>query len=272
MQQWEYIDTHAHLNLDVFQDDWREVVHRAHAAGVAIINVGIDRATSERAVAMAHEFSSGVYAIVGQHPNTEEVFSAAFYRSLAVDPKVVGIGECGLDYFHRNDEAHVEAQRVVFLAQIELANELGLPLMVHTRDAKGNSASAQGVGGAGTVYEDILAFMQQHARVPGNIHFFAGTAAQAARFQSIGCSVSFTGVITFSQDYTDAVRQTPLSGLHAETDCPYVAPVPYRGRRAEPHMVREVYKKIAAIRGDEFETVRRQLVMNAQQQYPRLVG
>lgn len=283
---YKYIDTHAHLNINAFQADYRQVLESCREEGVLVINVGTQQDTSKRAVEIAEE-ADNCFAIVGLHPvhtsssyhdeqelgenmkgftSRGEEFDTDFYRELAKSDKVVAIGECGLDYYRL--EADTKAvQEKAFIAQIELANELGLPLMIHTRDAKGNSASAKVEAGVGNVYDDTYEILKAHAKVPGNIHFYAGNYEQAKKFFDIGFSVSFTGVITFAKDYEEVVRNAPLDMIHAETDCPYVAPVPYRGQRCEPWMVKEVYKKIAEIRGEDEERVREQLIENAKRLY-----
>jgi TatD DNase family protein len=152
-------------------------------------------------------------------------------------------------------------QEEQFIAQIELANELGLPLMIHTRDAQGNQASAHS---ATNVYDDTYAILKQYAKVRGDIHFYAGNYEQARKFFDLGFTISFTGVITFAKDYEEVVRNAPLDMIHAETDCPYVAPKPYRGQRCEPSYVKEVYKKIAEIKKEDEEVVRLQLIRNAE--------
>jgi TatD DNase family protein len=223
-----------------------------------------------------------------------EVFNKDFYRELCKSDKVVALGECGLDYYHlsesrgssisshmteqkegvsgamyRNDPSTKEIQEAQFIAQIELANELGLPLMIHTRDAKGNQASA---AAQGSVYDDTYALLKQYAKVPGNIHFYAGNYEQAKRFFDMGFTISFTGVITFAKDYEEVVRNAPLDMIHGETDCPYVAPVPFRGKRNEPLFVKEVYKKIAEIKGEDEEKVRVQLLTNAEKLFSLSLG
>jgi len=285
--KYSYIDTHSHVNIQAFADDWQDVVSRTRAHGVAHINVGTQQDTSKRAVEIAELYDTGVYAIVGLHPvhtsasyhdeselgenmkaftSRGEVFDKEFYRDLAKSSKVVAIGECGLDYYRLEKDTR-EIQEKSFIEQIELANKLGLPLMIHTRDSKGNSASAKTEAGVGNVYDDTYAILKQYAKVPGNIHFYAGTYEQAKRFFELGFTVSFTGVITFSRDYDETIKNSPLDRIHAETDCPYVAPIPFRGARCEPLMVKEVYKKIAAIRGEDFELVREQLLSNAHKLY-----
>jgi TatD DNase family protein len=177
-------------------------------------------------------------------------------------PKVVGIGECGFDYWHCPPETY-EIQETAFLKQIKLANELKLSLMIHTRGPKPGEMSPTGR----SVYEDVYQILKTHAQVPFNVHFYAGTYEEAARFIDIGGTISFTGVITFATAYEEIINAVPLTHLHAETDCPYVAPVPYRGQRCEPWMVKEVYKKIAQIRNEDEAFVRTHLIKNACQMY-----
>jgi len=135
--------------------------------------------------------------------------------------------------------------------------------MIHTRGPKPGEESPTGR----SVYEDVYEILKQHAKVPFNVHFYAGTLEEAKRFFAIGGTISFTGVVTFAKAYEDIIKAVPLDKIHAETDCPYVAPVPYRGQRCEPWMVKEVYKKIATIRGEAEEQVCEQLLQNAQQLY-----
>jgi len=281
-KNFKYIDTHAHLNLSAFVDDVDEVSKACEEAKVAVINVGTKETTSARAVKLAGEYDH-CHAIIGLHPiqtisgthdedelgegseafkSKGEQFNPAFYRELAKNEKVVGIGECGFDYWHCPPETY-EIQEQAFIAQIELANELNLPLMIHTRGPKPGQESPTGQ----SVYEDVYQTLKQYAKVPFNVHFYAGTLAEAEKFFAIGGSISFTGVITFAKDYEEVVRNTPLDLIHAETDCPYVAPVPHRGKRCEPWMVQEVYTKIAKLKNLEHEEVRKQLVENARLRY-----
>lgn len=264
-----YIDTHAHLNLAQFADDRNEVILKNRAKGVGCINVGTHKVTSELSVQLAAEHED-MWSIVGLHPiNTvtadpdedesviETQFDHAFYKSLAENERVVGIGECGFDYMHNSEDTY-EHQREIFLAQIALANELKKPLMLHLRNAREGTRDA---------YNDALDILKTEAQVSGNAHFYAGSYEQAKRFFDLGFTISFTGVITFAKMYEELVRAVPLDMIHGETDCPYVAPVPYRGQRCEPWMVEEVYKKIAEIRGKEAESVRLQLLENATRLY-----
>ena len=269
---YQYIDIHTHVNLAAFKDDWREVSNRAHDAGVAFINVGTQVDTAKRAVEMAHGYVEGVYAVVGLHPvhtaksyhdaqeftdmekgftSRGEVFDRAAYLEMAHDPKVVAIGECGLDYFRVEGDTKA-LQEKAFIEQIELANEVGKPLMLHIRSGKDHNA-----------YKDAYEILKTHAKVRGNVHFFAGTYEDAKPFWEMGYSTSFTGVITFARDYDEVIKAAPLEMLHVETDAPYVAPLPYRGKRNEPVYVIEMVRKLAEIRGEDEEGVRTQLLLNA---------
>lgn len=278
----KYIDTHAHLNISAFSEDSDEVAKRCVKEGVLMINVGTKEVTSAKAVELAQRYEH-MRAIIGLHPiqtvpgyhseeetgegaapfaSKGEEFNKDFYRDLAKQGKVVGIGECGFDYWHCPADTYA-TQEAAFIAQIELANELNLPLMIHTRGPKSEEESPTGR----SVYIDVYETLKQYAKVPFNVHFYAGTIPEAEKFFELGGTVSFTGVITFAKAYEEIVKAMPLDRIHGETDCPYVAPVPHRGARAEPWMVQEVYKKIAAIRGEDEEMVRLQLLKNAQNFY-----
>lgn len=277
-----YIDTHAHLNLRAFTDDVAVVATRCAEEGVAVFNVGTKESTSKKAVELAEQYEH-CYAIIGLHPiqtvpgfhDTKETgegaepfqskgeqFNPDFYESLVSHPKVIGIGECGFDYWHCPPETFA-VQEENFIAQIQFANKHQLPLMIHTRGPKPGEESPTGR----SVYLDVYETLRQYAKVPFNVHFYAGTIAEAEKFFELGGTVSFTGVITFAKVYEEVVQALPLDRMHAETDCPYVAPVPHRGKRAEPWMVQAVYEKIAAIRGEDEEQVREQLLQNAKQLY-----
>lgn len=266
----QYIDTHAHLNLAQFVNDAEAVFAKCAHAGVGVINVGTRKDTSVLAVEQANTYEHA-WAIVGVHPlnvltvdpddhgaEPEGEFDTAFYTALANDPRTVGIGECGFDYFH-NPESSYEVQREIFRAQIALANEVGKPLMLHLRNAPEQATR--------DAYADALEILASEAKVGGNAHFYAGTTAQAKAFFDLGFTISFTGVITFAKPYLELVQYAPLDMMHGETDCPYVAPVPYRGQRCEPWMVVEVYRAIAEMKGEDEEVVRAQLIKNAERLY-----
>lgn len=266
MQRPEYIDVHAHLNLDAFDADRDEVIERTLAANTWIINVGTALDTSRKAVEIAERHKSGVYAIVGLHPTSvmDEEFDAVEFEKLVAHPKTVGVGECGIDTFRPTEQYQSEEgkavlfkkQEEVFKAHIELAVKYNKPIMIHARNSYGEIL-------------EILDrdFISKGIKLRGDVHFFAGTAEEAGAFTKMGFTISFTGVITFAEDYRKLVEFVPLDKILSETDCPYVAPVPFRGQRNEPLHVREVVKKIAEIKGLDVEIVKKALIDNAFSQF-----
>lgn len=268
-----FFDAHTHPHFAVFGDDSDAVIKRALEKNVWMINVGTQHATSQGAVETAHRYPQGVYAAVGLHPvHTEpsyhdakelgtgdeakaftaagEVFDAAAYRVLAEDPKTVAIGECGLDYY-RLSEATKKKQADAFLAQVVLAHEVGKPLMIHCRNA----------------FDDLIALLQEHRGTlndpPGVIHFFTGTKDHMQKLLELGFGFTFGGVITFTHDYDEVVRYAPFTALLSETDAPYVAPMPHRGKRNEPAYVIETVKKLAELRGISTEEMEATIFENA---------
>jgi TatD DNase family protein len=268
----QYIDIHTHANLSAFKDDYDAVIRRALDAGVWMINVGTELSTSKRAVEFLDLYPEGVYATVGLHPNhagpsyhdtkesdTENVgeeFDYEAYKALARHPKVVAIGECGLDYFRTTDPEIQKKQKEIFEMHIALANELQKPLMLHLRSGEGGNA-----------YKDAQELLKTHAKVRGDSHFFAGSLEDAKGFWDMGYSTSFTGVLTFARNYDDVVKAAPANLIHAETDAPYVTPAPHRGERNEPLYVIEVVKKIAELRGVSEEEQAAQLFENAREMF-----
>lgn len=256
MDKPRYIDIHSHLHFDRYHDDRAEVLLRMKEAGVSTISIGIDSKTSEEEVRLA-EANENVYASIGLHPDdSSERFSdvRGVFEKLVESRRVVAIGECGLDYsrIEGNLDKRKGFQRDNFEAQIDFAIQHELPVMIHSRDS----------------VEDTLSILESKKseygdRLWGNAHFFTESVESAKRYFEIDFSISFTGVITFVDDYNEAVRYAPLSKIHAETDAPFVAPVPYRGKRNEPSYVMSVYDRIADIRGEDREVVRKTLVSNA---------
>jgi TatD DNase family protein len=278
----KYIDIHSHVNFKAFDEDRDEVIKRALEADTWVINVGTQLDTSKKAVEMAHQYGEGVYAIIGLHPihtgasfhdekelgeggaeftSRGEVFDKQAYRELLKDPKTVAIGECGLDYY-RMDENSIEKQKKAFVEQIELANEVGKPIMLHIRNNEKRELIT-GEEGTPNAYMDALELLKKHAKVKGDVHFFAGNTEEAKAFVDFGFTLSFTGVITFTKDYDEVIFNTPLDVIMTETDSPYVTPVPYRGKRNEPVYVCEVVKKIAKVKGLTEEEVAKAVIANA---------
>jgi TatD DNase family protein len=259
-----YIDIHSHLNDPRFDADLPDVLLRMREASVASIVVGTDHIMSKRAIALAEQ-NADLWATIGLHPtdNHKEAFDDAAYRNMAAHPRVVAIGECGLDYYwptekpYREFDEEKSCQRALFEAQIAIAIKVNKPLMIHGRPSKGSMDA----------YEDILPILKNFPGIRGNVHFFVGDTDIAKQFLDLGFTMSFTGVLTFTHDYDDAVRYIPGSSLMSETDAPYVAPTPHRGERNEPLFVRETVAAIARIRGESLEQTAKMLRVNASRSF-----
>lgn len=258
---YAFFDIHSHIHDKAFDEDREQLLGEMKSYGVGTITVGTDIVESKKAIALAEKYDH-VYATIGLHPNDnkEEIFSDEEYEELAKHKKVIAIGECGLDYFRleENIEEEKRRQEEIFTKQINLAVSVNKPLMLHGRPSKGRMDA----------YEDMLTMLEDakkiHGkRLQGNAHFFAGNIDIAKRFIDIGFSISFSGVITFTKEYDDVVRYVPITMIHAETDSPYAAPIPYRGKRNTPMYVQEVVAKIAVLRELPMEEVRHQLLQNA---------
>jgi TatD DNase family protein len=284
-----FFDAHTHVQFSCYAagDDRAAVIRRAVEADVWMINVGTQKDTSRAAVKLAEQYpDGGIFAAVGLHPvhtsasfhdvqelggpdagtaaapftSRGEVFDMEYYRALALHPKTVAIGECGLDYFHFNDdeprEAQIARQKDAFLAQIELAKEVKKPLMIHCRNA----------------FEDLIAFVRPHAHelAPGVVHFFTGTPDDARALLALGFSFTFGGAITFPPrkgktqgDYDEVIKLIPVDRIMSETDAPYVAPVPFRGKRNEPGYVIHAVARLAELKGVSPEEMRVHIWQNA---------
>lgn len=261
-----FIDAHAHLQFAAFDKDRDKVIARTLGEHVWAVNVGTQRNTSFSALKIAEAYD-GMFATVGLHPihtnsswhdpdelggekgfkSRGEEFSYEYYRNLALNEKVVAIGECGLDYYRlgalpaaRQDEARIQKQ--AFISQIELATEVGKPLMIHCRDA----------------YDDLIDILvsrrdKLRKENPGIVHFFTGTEEQARKLLGLGFCFSFGGAITFGENYDNIIRALPLDSILLETDAPYVAPAPHRGKRNEPLYAIEVAKKISILKAVTLE-------------------
>ncbi len=242
----KYIDIHAHLNFPEYDSDRAEVIKRTLEAEVGVINIGTNKKTSAEVVKLAEE-NANMWAVIGSHPHAiEEGFDYDFYKNLAIHPKVVAIGECGLDYFRVEDEEIKVKQQELFKQQIALAKEVGKPLMLHIRET----------------YDEVLNMLESEQAGRAHAHFFAGSWEVAQKFLARGDSLSFTGVITFTDAYDEVIKNAPLDRLMSETDAPYVAPVPYRGKRNESVYVKEVVSKIALLKNLPETEVAAQLLQN----------
>lgn len=244
-----WTDAHCHLQDQFLSDDGvaqsvQTTLERAYARGVdRVVVIGTDATTSREALALTDlESPVEIYATVGLHPHevTHDI-EPILDLARAGHPRLVGIGECGFDYFYEHSPR--SAQRVAFVAQIALARELDLALVVHTRDA----------------FDDLVDIFASEG-VPSRtvIHCFTGTAHDAERCLSLGCDISFSGIVTFknADSLREAARLVPLDRLHVETDSPYLAPVPHRGRPNEPGLVSVVGEFLAELRAEEVSDLR----------------
>jgi TatD DNase family protein len=249
------IDSHCHLDMDEFDGDRAEVLTRAASASVATmvtIGAGGPLAANDRAVALAAAHPQ-IYATVGVHPHEAAVVSDAVLasiRALAAHPKVVAIGETGLDYYYDNSPR--PQQRAAFARFIQLAREIGRPIVVHLRDADSDALEIMAAEGA--------------RDTGGVIHCFSGDAASARAFLDLGFHISFSGIVTFktADALREAARCVPLDRLMVETDAPFLAPIPHRGRRNEPALVVQTTATLAEVRGEPLELVAENTRRNTQ--------
>ncbi len=265
---FEYFDIHSHLYFKDYDKDREHEIEKLKKANIGTITIGTDYDTSKIAVEMAKKHSH-LFACIGQHPGDlkeDSVFDERF-NHLADNSKVVAIGECGLDYYRlEGDTIEIKSiQKTIFEYHIDLALEKALPLMLHIRSSKGTEDA----------YNDALTILEHHARISGNllkgnVHFFAGSDEVLKRFLAIGFTVSFTGVITFTNDFDELLKNTPLSSIMAETDSPFVAPTPHRKERNSPLYVPFVVKKIAEVRAEPLEAVKEAIMANVEATFPRV--
>ena len=264
-----FFDTHAHLDYPEFAPDFPEVLARAQAAGISkMISIGTNLASSRRAIALAEKFNP-IYAVVGWHPS--DVLEAPpdlrpELRELARHPKVVAIGETGLDYYRlpgaqggsAADDVHYrKRQAEIFQQQLEVAAESGLNCVIHQRAA----------------FNDTLAQLKPFAgQVRGVFHCFGESVERLQQVLAIGSLVSYTGIVTFKngQNIRDAVAATPLNQFMLETDCPYLAPVPHRGKRCEPALVKEISEAVAQTRNCSLAELSAATCQTAHEFFPKL--
>jgi TatD DNase family protein len=262
------IDSHSHIQFPAYDEDREAVIVRSRESGTRMIAVGTQASTSEDAVRIAEQYPDDVVgASVGFHPNhasqnthhdsdelreaAPEIFDIGRMRELARHSRVIAIGECGLDYYRiKNSELRIK-QEEIFRRQIELALELQKPLIVHCRDA----------------FTDLISILQttnyKLQTRAGVIHFFSGTTDNARALLDLGFYLGFGGVITFAAEYDEVVKYAPIDRILLETDAPYVAPAPFRGKRNEPAYVAETAKKLAELKKVSLEEVAQQTTQNA---------
>ncbi len=277
------IDTHAHAHFNAYKTDMDEVIQRSLDKGVIMNLVGTQADTSKNGIEVAEKYD-GVYASVGLHPehlfskhvdeeetsfvSREENFDYEYYKKLASHPKVIGIGECGLDFYRipegMTKEQMFPKQKEVFLKQIKLAQELDLPMVIHCREA-----------------HDELAVILSEAKnlVRGTIHCYTSNWENAQKYLALGFYIGFTGVVTFPPlkanpqaqfELLEVVRRIPLDRILLETDCPYLSPIPYRGKRGEPWMIEATAAKIAELKGIKLEGVLEATTENAKKLFTKI--
>jgi TatD DNase family protein len=237
-------DSHTHLNAEQFNDDIPETIARANELGVTeMAVVGFDYPTIEKSLQLSQTYQD-IYSIIGWHPTEAGSYTKEIETKLQQqleDERVVALGEIGLDYYWMEDPK--EVQDKVFRRQIAIAKEMNLPISIHTRDA----------------IEDTYKILKEEKihNIGGIMHSFSGDAEWAKRFLDLGMHISFSGVVTFKKAFEvhEAASFVPLDKLLVETDAPYLAPMPYRGKRNEPGYTRYVVEKIAELRNLPFEEV-----------------
>ena len=256
-----FIDTHAHLYDERYDDDRAEMIARAAEAGVTqIISMGDTMAASAQVIADAEQYPT-LYAAVGIHPESACVLTDAERAQLlawAKHPKVVAIGEIGLDYYWEKDPKARALQRELFVTQLNLARAAGLPVCIHDREAHG----------------DTLAILQAEGRdLAGVLHCYSGSLETARELWKLGYYIGIDGPLTFKNagKLPAIVREAPQDKLLIETDSPYLAPVPLRGKRNEPAYLVHIAAKIAELRGESVEEVAAYTTENARRLYPKLV-
>lgn len=254
----KFVDTHSHLNDEKFSEDLEEVVSRAKNFGVEkIINFGDTLENSARVIELAKNFS-GMFAGVGIHPSEIENFdennSCEKIFELAKEKKVVAIGEIGLDYYwEKNFEVRLKQQKT-FIQQLDIARQLNLPVCIHERDAHG----------------DALKILKSEGKnLRGVLHCYSGSLEMAKEVWKMGWLIGIDGPLTFknSAKLPEVVKAAPREMILLETDAPYLAPVPYRGKRNEPSYLIEIAKKVAEIRGETLEEVAEYTTANAENLY-----
>jgi len=243
------IDSHAHLEMREFDSDRSDVIERAGLAGVdCIVTVGTNLDLSRKALSIARQYEN-IYATVGVHPHdvakaNDKSFNEL--KELAQDPKVVAYGEIGLDYFRNISPREIQIK--IFAKQLEMASELKLPVIIHDRDA----------------HEQTLRMVKASGVRRGVFHCFSGDWAMAKQCIDLGFYISIPGVVTFdkSKILHDVVRQAPLDAILLETDCPYLTPVPHRGKRNEPSFIIHTAKKASEIKGMRWEDLAQAAAVN----------
>jgi len=254
-------DSHAHLQFPQFDNDREEIIKKLRDFDIKIINVGNNMEESKKAAALAVKYPNQMWAAVGFHPgeatNTDINFSEL--KGLAKNNNIVAIGECGLDYYRSPGNQNLQnLQKDIFIKQIELAQELNKPLILHCRPTFGTIDAYED---AINIIENLKFKIKNYHN--GVAHFFSGSKEIAKKFLDLGFYISFAGPITYSEEYIETIKYVPMDKILTETDSPFAAPVPYRGKRNEPAFVEYVARRIALWKDLSFEEVAKQTTENA---------
>ena len=238
------IDTHAHLNLHSFEKDRFSIIESCLLNNISLINVGTNFSDSKLAVEIAEKYNDGVYATVGIHPSEiEDDFDFSKIKELAAGKKVVAIGEIGLDYFYpSSDIDFAKKQKQAFLKQLEIAEELNLPIVIHSRDA----------------FDDLYEILKTK-KLRGVIHCFSGDVKELERFLALGYYIGFNGII-FKADLDEVIKKTPNDRILIETDCPFLTPPDFYEKRNNPMSLKIIEDKIFKIKG---ENISKQIYENS---------
>jgi len=255
-----FVDSHAHLEMEQFDADREQVIARAREAGIqtiVAIGSGTGPGSLDCGIRLADRYEF-VHATIGIHPHEAKLAGDTDFvqlEQLAKHPKVIAWGEVGLDYYY--DHSPREIQKQVFIEQMELARAAKLPVVIHCRPSEGSD----------NAWEDCLHLIQQHwasSGLGGVLHCFTGVGAQAKRALDMGFMISFAGNVTFpkAQQIRDAAVEVPLDRMLIETDSPFLAPVPHRGKRNEPAFVKETARKLGELLGRSLEELGEQTSRN----------
>jgi TatD DNase family protein len=236
---YRIIDTHCHPQFPQYDIDRSEVIDRALKSGIGMVCVGTNLDSSRAAINLAVQYE-GLYASVGLHPNDEldSLYDEREYEKIAAHPKVVAIGEIGLDHYRTPSPEHRRTQRARFVNQLAMARRMSLPVIIHCRDA----------------HEDMTALLEKEGKgIRGVIHSFNGSVAQARTYTDAGLYLGFNAIVTYAPAYEEMVKSVPMNRILLETDAPYLAPAPYRGRRNDPSYIEGVGNYLAQLKGISVE-------------------
>jgi len=251
-------DSHCHLNFKDFKNNLDEIIKRSQSnIGMFLNIVGIDYKSSLKAVKIAEKYGDKIFASIGIHPtNILNINDFNKLEKITQNHKVIAIGECGLDYTHikfnkkinLTEKLIIKKQKELFLKHIDLAIKVNKPLIIHCREA----------------HKDMIEILSKYKnKLNAVIHCFTGTFANAIHYLKLNCHLSFTGIITFTNQYDSIIKNIPIEKILIETDAPFLTPVPFRGKQNQPMYVEYVAKKIAEIKNKNFNEIAKITTQNA---------